>query len=327
MGFAGGTTDGPGQFDFFQGETHPNPFWNSVRSIVSKPSQEEVDCHAPKPVLINIADMDTPYSWEAPSMPLQIFQIGNVVTVNTPNELTTMSGRRVRKAITDIFKGSEMMKGKDLQVEIGGLANSYSHYVATFEEYQAQRYEAASTLYGPHTLSAYLQEFTRIGQDLVQGRASSTEAPPADLMSKQISFETPVIFADKPLFQHFGEVLTDAEGPYTAGKATVSVTYRGANPRNNLRLQGTFLTVEREGGSSGWTIVASDSNWETKFRWKSTNPPIASYSEVTVEWTIPSQTQSGTYRVCYIGDWKSGWTQQITGFKECSSGFSVVRST
>lgn len=40
---------------------------------------------------------------------------------------------------------------------IAGLTNTYSSYVTTFEEYQAQRYEGASTIFGPHTLDAYIQ--------------------------------------------------------------------------------------------------------------------------------------------------------------------------
>ena len=39
-------------------------------------------------------------------------------------------------------------------VVIAGLTNDYSHYVTTYEEYQVQRYEGASTLFGPHTLGA-----------------------------------------------------------------------------------------------------------------------------------------------------------------------------
>ena len=147
--FAGGTTDGPGMFDFTQGETSLNLFWKTVSGILSVPTQEQVDCHAPKAILLNLADITWPYAWEAPSMPLQVFRIGSLVSVNTPNEMTTMSGRRLRKAITEIFQDA----GENVQVTIGGLANSYSHYCATYEEYQAQRYEAGSTLYGPHTLS------------------------------------------------------------------------------------------------------------------------------------------------------------------------------
>ena len=47
--------------------------------------------------------------------------------------------------------------GSDVHVVLAGLTNTYSSYVATFEEYGAQRYEGASTIFGPHTLDAYIQ--------------------------------------------------------------------------------------------------------------------------------------------------------------------------
>lgn len=39
--------------------------------------------------------------------------------------------------------------GNDAYVVIAGPANAYGHYVTTREEYGVQRYEGASTLYGP----------------------------------------------------------------------------------------------------------------------------------------------------------------------------------
>lgn len=47
--------------------------------------------------------------------------------------------------------------GKDVHVVLAGLTNTYSSYVTTFEEYGVQRYEGASTIFGPHTLDAYIQ--------------------------------------------------------------------------------------------------------------------------------------------------------------------------
>jgi neutral ceramidase len=51
--FAAGTTDGPGMFDFTQGTTSSNRLWNLVGGIVSEPSEEEKECQAPKPILLN----------------------------------------------------------------------------------------------------------------------------------------------------------------------------------------------------------------------------------------------------------------------------------
>jgi hypothetical protein len=39
--------------------------------------------------------------------------------------------------------------GQDAYVVIAGPANTYAHYVTTREEYGVQRYEGASTLFGP----------------------------------------------------------------------------------------------------------------------------------------------------------------------------------
>lgn len=47
--------------------------------------------------------------------------------------------------------------GPHLHLVIAGLTNTYSSYITTFEEYGVQRYEGASTIYGPHTLDAYIQ--------------------------------------------------------------------------------------------------------------------------------------------------------------------------
>jgi neutral ceramidase len=51
--FAAGTTDGPGMFNFAQGTTTSNPFWNKVRDFLSEPTPEEIACQRPKPILLN----------------------------------------------------------------------------------------------------------------------------------------------------------------------------------------------------------------------------------------------------------------------------------
>lgn len=50
---------------------------------------------------------------------------------------------------------------------LAGLSNVYSHYIATWEEYQVQRYEAASTIFGPYTCAAYRQQYTLLVQAIL----------------------------------------------------------------------------------------------------------------------------------------------------------------
>lgn len=74
---------------------------------------------------------------------------------------------------------------------IAGLSNSYSHYITTFEEYQQQRYEGASTLYGPHTLAAYQQTFYDLTTKLVLNQSVADGPQPFDMRGKTFSFVLP----------------------------------------------------------------------------------------------------------------------------------------
>lgn len=57
--FAAGTTDGPGSFAFEQGTTTSNPFWNTVRNFLAKPTDEDVKCHGAKPILLDTGRVST----------------------------------------------------------------------------------------------------------------------------------------------------------------------------------------------------------------------------------------------------------------------------
>lgn len=156
--------------------------------FLSSPTPEQKDCHSPKPILLNTGDVEMPYAWDPKVAPISVMRVGHVFVLNVAAELTTMAGRRLRRSITDLLRGHGV---NDTEVVIAGLANGYTHYVTTIEEYQGQRYEAASTLYGPHTLRAYIQEFERITTDLILNRPSESNGPPADLGDKQVSLIPP----------------------------------------------------------------------------------------------------------------------------------------
>ena len=61
------------------------------------------------------------------------------------------------------------IKGKDdFKVVIAGLSNVYTHYITTYEEYQMQKYEGASTIFGPHTLNEYLDQYAYLTERLLK---------------------------------------------------------------------------------------------------------------------------------------------------------------
>ena len=76
--FAAGTTDGPGEFDFTQGATTGNEFWDSISHILKDPSNETIACHAPKPILLDTGEFKYPYAWHPTQVDTQILKIGQV---------------------------------------------------------------------------------------------------------------------------------------------------------------------------------------------------------------------------------------------------------
>jgi len=321
VAFAAGTTDGPGEFDFTQGSnsSSDNIYWRFITRVLHDPSPDQVKCHFPKPILFDTQLTEFPAPWTPAIMPLQIFRIGRLFIVGVPGEFTTMSGRRLRDSVTRVIS----KEVQDPIVVIAGLANGYSHYVTTFEEYQYQRYEGASTLYGPHTLAAYQVLYSKLAEALVKNETTPPGPSPPDLRDSTFNF-LPDVYLDEPPFgKDFGDLRRDIDSSQTfiAGKSTIAVEFYSGHPRNNFRQEDTFLTIERKQGN-GFKVIATDGNWETKFFWRREGI-VASI--VTVSWEIPAPTPPGVYRICHFGDFKG--LLASGPYSGCSSLFHVSASS
>lgn len=322
--FAAGTTDGPGAFDFKQGDDHGNAFWRLVGGFLKAPSKEQVDCHQPKPILLDTGEMKQPYDWAPSVLPVQILCVGQLVILSVPSEFTTMAGRRLRDAVKSVLTSEG--KGEfssNVHVVIAGLTNSYSQYVTTFEEYQVQRYEGASTLFGPHTLDAYIQEFKKLATALVKDTPVDAGPQPPDLLDKQISLLTPVVVDSTPLGVNFGDIKINVPSNSTFKKGDlVSVTFWSACPRNDLLTEGTYALVEILQGKDTWVPMYDDDDFCLRFKW-SRPAKLSSRSYASIEWRIPEGAVSGVYRVRHFGASKAlfGSIRHFTG---SSSAFIVA---
>ena len=317
--FAAGTTDGPGAFDFQQGITKATPFWNLVRDFMKRPSAELTECHFPKPILVATGEMTFPYQWQPTVLPVQVFRIGTVLNVALPAEFTTMAGRRVREAV--LSEANRLSSGEAWKVVLSGLSNAYSSYVVTPEEYQVQRYEAASTIFGPHTLPAYIQQYILLTHHAVkESKLPPTGLQPPYLLPKQISLKPGVVYDGIPFGKKFGDVIYDVNPRYSVGEQ-VYCSFYAANPRNNLQQERSFLTIERK-DTDHWFILATDADWETKFYWHRTNS-IFGESKATITWDIPLNTTRGIYRIRHFGASKS-LLQTIRPYIGVTSEFEVV---
>ena len=335
-GFAGGTSDGPGAFDFTQGvnDTDPNspalqnPLWVAVRDLLHTPSPEQIACQAPKPILLDAGDTLVPYQWAPNIIDVQVLRVGSLILIISPGEATTMSGRRWRSAISSA--ASSNLSITNPTVVLGGPANTYTHYIATEEEYSVQRYEGASTLHGPHSLEAHINLTLTYLPLLASSSLASTISPGPDPpinTNKSLDFITPVIVDNPPLFKKFGQVISSPSPSqtYTAGSLPrPSTFFVGANPRNNFHLESTFTALERQSSDGSWDAVRTDKDWTLVYKWNRTST-ILGTSQVSIVWEIDQDTdvEGGTYRMHYYGDAKS-LTGTITAFEGIGGTFTVA---
>ncbi|KAM9325028.1 neutral ceramidase [Gastrophryne carolinensis] len=323
--FAAGTIDGPGIINFTHGMTEGDPIWDAIRdALLGVPSNETKECHQPKPILLNTGEMSKPLPWHPTIIDVQILTVGNLAIVAVPGEFTTMSGRRLREAVKQEL---DPFDSKNTNVVIAGLSNVYTHYVATFEEYQAQRYEAASTIFGPHTLSAYIQLYRGLAKAIAEDKVNELPKGPQPpfFNESQLFTLVPAVPVDRaPANTTFGDVLADVNSRYFPGDIA-SVTFVAGNPRNSVTYmaENSYLKVEKyESGTGTWHILYNDASWETRYYWYKGS---GGQSNATIEWHIPSSAEPGIYRIGHSGHYKqSRIPLVIKPYAGISSEFSVV---
>ena len=107
-----------------------------------------------QPVIIRLRDF--PHV-----LPLQALRIGAHTIVGMPFEVTIESGRRMAEAVGGT------------RVVVSSVANEYTGYVTTPEEYTRQYYEGGHTIYGPNTLPFLAAQAARLARDLDERAVTS----------------------------------------------------------------------------------------------------------------------------------------------------------
>lgn len=258
-------------------------------------------CQQEKPVAIPlvVAPLDLPLLQLQPYViPIQIIALGNLAIVSVPWETTTVAGRRLREAVLDKLQDA----GIDYAV-IAGLSNTYIHYLTTREEYSAQDYEGASTVFGPWSLDALLQEYVRLAGHLRDG-----SAPASPYAAASFSDHTPILRhfpsvsdGTPPSGTAFGDVAVQPQASYTLSKTertVISASFYAGHPRRDLRRGASYVYIERNNGSS-WDVVATDDDWSTYFTYQAGAEGRANLA--LVEWKVPAGTRPGTYRIRHEG--------------------------
>jgi neutral ceramidase len=319
--FAAGTTDGPGVGDFAQA-VEANPFWKFVGGVIKTPSAKQKECQGVKKILLDVGEMDFPFPWTANIVDIQVLRVGQLLIIISSPEASTMAGRRWRNAVGEAAK-SFLPAGTEPVVVLGGPANTYTHYAVTPEEYDIQRYEGSSTLFGRDTLNAYINLTVGAISYLSPSANVRPEGiKPPDNRAKSSSFVTEVVYDNPPIGKKMGQVLSQPRASINRGD-TVTAVFQGANPRNNLRLEGTFAAVEMRQADGSWKRVRDDTDWYLVYSWTRTDV-IWGASTVQIDWETVDNPQPGTYRLKYYGDQKMSFTNKIVAFEGTSNEFTIA---
>ncbi|XP_026733209.1 neutral ceramidase-like isoform X2 [Trichoplusia ni] len=314
--FASGTIDGANTLNITQGNLEGNnPLLDLVSGVVADPTEEDIECHSPKPILFATGRATFPLPWHPRVVSVSLIWLAGLAILGVPGEPTTMSGRRMRAVVGNVMEN----RGIEPRVVVSGLTNEYIHYVATPEEYMIQRYEAASTLYGPNTLDIFLNKFNEFTVAAIEGFDVEAGPEPADYRNNTLSLITPVVFDVSPIGRNFGDCLVQPEATVKRGDI-VRATFVAANPRNDLKQEATHAAVQRL-ELTEWVEYANDADWDTKFKWNRVSTLLGT-SQVTFEWRVPEDALLARYRIVYYGASRSVFGS-ISPFMGASDSFTL----
>lgn len=288
---AGSIEDGPGLPGVPIPEGVRNPFLQALGDPNAPAPAWLADAQAPKAIAAPLGLLP-PVAWVPNVLPIQLVRIGELYLAAAGGEFTITAGLRVRRAVADAL-------GVPLeQVLMQGYANAYHEYVTTPEEYDAQQYEGASTLFGRYTLGAYQQEFTRLATAFAARQQVPRGPAPRDVSHLQPNFQPGAGPDTAPPGRTFGDVLTQPASVYAAG-AQVVAEFVSAHPKHNPRRNGTFLEVQRQNSAGEWIRVANEGEWAVKFHWSKRG---AADSVARFTWDIPADATPGRYRLQHYAD-------------------------
>lgn len=314
--FSGGSFRGAMRWPTF--EEGRNPFWDWVaRNLRYRFSKKLAAAHAPKTIVAS-GGMFARFAPFVPNVvPVQLIRIGELYLLGVPGEVTIAAGLRLRRTVAAIV-GAEVTN-----VLVVGYANAHAQYFTTPEEYDEQRLEGASTVFGRWQLPVVAQAAAELATAMHKGEsvAPGAAAPstPTDNPDLTTSAKTTPPADFPPAGHHFGDVITPPAAAYHPGEPVV-IEFAGAHPNNDPHRNGTYLMVQRQ-EKGRWHIVADDGDWTTTLTWKR---GAASSSTVTIRWDSPSDAAPGAYRIRYFGNSRSHGGK-LTPFTGTSPEFRLQR--
>jgi hypothetical protein len=210
------------------------------------------------------------------AVPLLALRVGDRMIVSIPGEMTAEAGRRLRHAVVDAAAGSGVTGAV-----ISGLANEYTDYFTTPQEYDAQHYEGGATVYGRASSVALQEALVELSKRLVEGRPPPQPYPydPRNGVSDSAPpFPTGAASA----------TAADQPDPQAERLQHPSFAWHGGARGFDRPLDRPFVQIQRRSASGGWQTVDSDLGLAVLW--------TVDDGLYRAEWEPPLDQSLGTYR-------------------------------
>lgn len=284
---AGSTEEGGGHWLFHEGmKDEDRKFyidWLAAR-LLQAPSEDLRACQKPKAILFPMGETKPDPSLSQ-ILPLGLATIGDFALIVSPNEVTTMSSRRMKETVKKVL-GSKI---KD--IALSGLTNDFAGYITTKEEYSTQQYEGGHTLHGPFSLDLFRQEYDRLANDLLQNKVSAQGPFPKDLSSTVIGTNVP----NRDKISSFEPKIKTPNRTIAKIGESVSCEVSSINPNISYPKQKSYFDVEKKEGDK-WITTYTDSDWATKFYYKKSFLPLFD-DNIRLVWETDKNDSPGVYRL------------------------------
>jgi hypothetical protein len=215
-------------------------------------------------------------------VPFVALRVGRRLVVSVPGEATKQVGTRIRDAVGTVLAGSGIER-----VVISGLANEFTLYFTTPEEYARQHYEGGNTQFGRWSSVFIEDELTRLSSTLVHGVPAPAPAP----------FDpTNGVTPDGPAYPDGASAATLTAPPAAAYSRLqrAEVSWQGGPRGYDRPVDSAFVTVERRHRARGWIRAADDLG--LNMLWK-----VDDAGRYTARWEIPLDAPQGAYRFVVTG--------------------------
>ncbi len=211
------------------------------------------------------------------AVPLMALRIGDRMIVSIPGEMTEGMGRRVRHAVTTASRGLGVHRAV-----ISGLANEYADYFTTPQEYDAQHYEGAATVYGRASSVALQETLVKLARAIARGR-KGPKPYPYDPRNG--------VAAKAPPFRRGAKRGSTVKQPKpTAPRLRrPSFSWQGAKRGFDRPLDRPFVLLQRRSPAGGWRTA--DTDLGLHILWS-----VGGDGVYTAEWEPPFDAPLGTYR-------------------------------